>query len=81
MRLLHLHPTGDLRRGGHTCVATVDVELSEHVRLYGLRLLAMQDGRHMIFAPQSGARRTATFSPDMAKQITALAVEAWKDAA
>lgn len=81
MRLLHLHPTGDPGRGGHTCVATIDVEINEHVRLYGLRLLQMQDGRHMVFAPQSGTRRTATFSTDLARQITDLAVDAWARAA
>lgn len=81
MRLLHLNPTGDPGRGGHTCIATVDVELNENVRLYGLRLLKMRDGKHMVFAPQSGTRRTATFSNDMAKELTALAVDAWERAA
>tara|TARA_A100001391_G_scaffold12331_3_gene7264 strand:+ start:8241 stop:8390 length:150 start_codon:yes stop_codon:yes gene_type:complete len=40
--------------------------------------MRMADGRHMIFSPQSGKRRTATFSPDLAAQLTALAVDRWE---
>jgi hypothetical protein len=77
MRLLYLHPTRD-ERSGNTCVATVDVEFSDDIRLYGLRLMRMRDGKHMVFAPQSGQRRTATFSKQMAEQLTTLAVDAWE---
>jgi hypothetical protein len=80
MRLLYLHPVSD-DRGGHTCLATIDVELSADVRLYGLRLMRMRDGKHLVFAPQSGQRRVATFSPAMAEQLTAMAVEALRVAA
>ena len=69
------------RRDDDRCIATVDVELDEHVRLYGLRLLRMPDGKHFIYAPQSGQRRTATFSRPMSERLTALALEAFEVAA
>lgn len=75
MRILYCHPVND-DRGGHACLATIDVELSPDVRLYGLRLMRMRDGKHLVFAPQSGQRRTATFSVPMAERLTTLAVEA-----
>lgn len=77
MRILYCHPVND-SRGAHTCLCTVDVELNPEVRLYGLRLLRMRDGKHLVFAPQSGTRRCATFSPAMAERLTALALEAWE---
>jgi hypothetical protein len=80
MRILYCHLVDD-DRGGHTCLATVDVELNEHVRLYGLRLMRIKDGKHLVFAPQSGQRRTATFSLPMAERLTGLALEAWNSTA
>ena len=77
MRLLFLHPVND-DRGGHTCLATIDVELNEHVRLYGLRLLQMRDGKKLVFAPQIGKRRSATFSVALAEKLTAMAVAEWE---
>ncbi|NHT75079.1 hypothetical protein G8E10_04820 [Rhizobiaceae bacterium CRRU44] len=63
MKILYAHPTKE--KGDRTCVAFVDVELNEHIRLYGLRLIRQPDGNHVICAPQAGHRRTSTFSqPD-----------------
>jgi hypothetical protein len=80
MRILYCHPVSD-DRGGHTCLATIDIELSPDVRLYGLRLLRMADGKHLVFAPQSGQRRTATFSSALAAELTAMAVAAYEQVA
>jgi len=77
MRVLYLHPVAD---AGAQCLAFVDIELNEHVRLYGLRLLRKPDGAHYLFAPQAGHRRTATFSKPMAERLTSLAVEAYEKA-
>jgi hypothetical protein len=74
MKVLYCHPTRET--GSKDCVAFVDVELNEHVRLYGLRLVRQPDGVHFLFAPQAGHRRTATFSKPLAERLTALAVEA-----
>ena len=74
MRILYTHPTGET--GERACVAFIDVELNEHIRLYGLRLLRQPDGRHTISAPQCGRRQSSTFSKPMAERLTAMAVEA-----
>lgn len=74
MKLLYCHPTGEA--GDRACAAFFDVELDEHVRLYGLRLIRHADGRHTISAPQCGKRQSSTFSKPMAERLTALAVEA-----
>jgi hypothetical protein len=79
MRILYVHHVTE--GGGSQCMAYVDVELNEHVRLYGLRLLRKPDGAHYLFAPQAGHRRTATFSKPLAERLTALAVEAYEKAA
>lgn len=78
MRILHCHRVRDPKET--ECLAAVDVELNEHIRLYGLRLLRKADGNLFIYAPQAGYRRTATFSAPMAKRLTAMAVEAYEAA-
>ena len=78
MKVLYCHPTRG--RGQRDCLAFVDFELNEHIRLMGLRLIRQPDGRHMIYAPQAGQRRAATFSKPLAEHITALAVEAYEAA-
>jgi len=79
MRILYCHPLKE--NAARDCVAFVDVELNEDVRMYGLRLVRQPDGAHLIYSPQCGTRRAATFSAPMAKRLTALAVEAYEAAA
>jgi hypothetical protein len=43
--------------------------------------MRMKDGKYLVFAPQCGQRRCATFSVPMAEQLTAMAVDAWERAA
>jgi hypothetical protein len=74
MKILYCHPTRET--GKRDCIAFVDVELNEHIRLYGLRLVKQPDGNHMLYAPQAGQRRVATFSAPMAQRLTDLALEA-----
>ncbi|MDL2409969.1 hypothetical protein PY650_31005 [Rhizobium calliandrae] len=65
----------DEHSGGHRAVACFDLKLTDEVRLYGLRLLRMRDGRLLTFAPQSGYRRVATFAAPLAARITRLAAD------
>lgn len=77
MRLIQSHPiTPERDRKGHFCVGLVDVELSPDLRLYKLRLLRMRDGRHRIYAPYAGRNLAASFSPELAEKLTAMAVDA-----
>ena len=74
MRILYAHPTRG--RGEKECIGFVDVEVDADIRMYGLRIVRQADGRHLLYAPQAGHRRAATFSRPMAEKITALALEA-----
>lgn len=74
MRVLYARPTKE--KGDRACIAFVDIELNDHVRMYGLRLVRQPDGKHLIYAPQAGQRRAATFSTPLATQISSLALEA-----
>ncbi len=65
----------DEHSGGHHAIACFDLELTDEVRLYGLRLLRMRDGRLLTFAPQAGYRRVATFAAPLAARITKLATD------
>jgi len=74
MKVIYAHPIRE--PGKKNCIAFVDVELDEHVRLCGIRVFRKADGSHYIAAPQAGMRRTATFSKEMSQRLTALAVDA-----
>lgn len=80
LKVLYCHRVRNPR--STECIASVDFELNDHVRIYGLRLMKKADGRHFIFAPQAaGSRRVATFSDALSARLTALALEAYEAAA
>ncbi|MCD7109727.1 hypothetical protein LRX75_11830 [Rhizobium sp. DKSPLA3] len=55
-------------------LATFDLEFSNDVRLFGLRLMEAPDGRLLVYAPSAnGGRRLATFSPALSDKIAELA--------
>ncbi len=78
MRVLYCHKLKDAKQ--RDCVASVDVELNEHIRLYALRLVRQPDGSFFLYAPQCGQRHAATFSKPMAARLTELAVAAYESA-
>lgn len=78
MQILYAHRVEE--RGQRPCIGFIDIELDEHVRLYGLRVVRQPDGRHVTYAPQCGQRRSATFSREFAEELTAAAVAALGDA-
>lgn len=55
--------------GGRT-IAVFDVQATEHIRLFNLRLVETPDGRHLTYPPNAMGERTATFSPSLATEIT-----------
>ncbi len=73
MRVLSLTPAADPGGGSLKLAATFDLQISDTVRLYGLRLLEAPDGRRIVYAAQAGSRRTATFDPLLAERITNMA--------
>ncbi len=75
MRILNLEPvTG--HGGGMRVVAHFDLQLSDDVRLYGLRLMESPEGNRFTYAAQAGSRRTATFARPFAERVTAAASHA-----
>ncbi|MBM7045232.1 hypothetical protein [Rhizobium lusitanum] len=78
MRVLYCHKLKEAKQ--RDCVAFVDFELNDHIRLYALRLVRQPDGSFYLYAPQAGTRRTATFSPSLAGRLTELAVAAYEAA-
>lgn len=75
MRVLDLKPAVHPGGGTVRLVAEFDLELSDAVRLYALRLMEAPSGRHLVYAPNAnGGRRTATFSSAMATAITQVAL-------
>lgn len=79
MQVLYVRPNTEPDRGGTHCVATIDIEFSHDLRMYGLRLLRMADGQFRLFAPQAGTRKTATFAADTAARLTDMALRALED--
>lgn len=62
----------NLRRmpAGSRALAHFDLQLTEHVRLYDLAIKRGSNGGLRVWAPHSGARHVASFSPDLAIEIT-----------
>lgn len=76
MRILSLSPVAKPGGGSVKLIAEFDLELSSVVRLYGLRLMETPDRRRIIYAPNgNGGRRLATFSPELATEITKAAID------
>lgn len=71
MRILSIHPTH-----GAVAKARFDVEINEHLRLYGLILKYTSNGHPRTQAPRTNSGHSATFHPVLASQITAAAVAA-----
>ncbi|WP_221158290.1 hypothetical protein [Rhizobium sp. NLR12b] len=80
MKVLNLEPVAKRGGGSLRLLATFDLEPSNLFRLYGLRLLQAPDGRRIVYAAQAGNRRTATFDPAIAEQITKLASTLYDEA-
>lgn len=49
MKVLYCRKVKDPRSS--ECIAAVDFELNEHIKIYGLRLMKKADGKHFVYAP------------------------------
>jgi hypothetical protein len=69
----------DIRRddGAGATVARFDIELSEHVRLYNMRLVPARQGGYRVYPPSAFGSNVATFSPALTARIATLAVAAF----
>lgn len=79
MEILNIVPVAD-SGGGMRTIANFDLQLSDEVRLYGVRLLEAPDGNRVVYAAQAGSRRAATFARSLAEKITAAASQSYLEA-
>ncbi|MET4278715.1 MULTISPECIES: hypothetical protein [unclassified Bradyrhizobium] len=79
MKITFITPSPFDGGGGMREIARFDLQLSDEVRLYGLRLMQTREGRRLTYAPSSGGRRFATFAPALVDTITAAAISAFND--
>lgn len=71
MQILDIKPVANPGGGSVKIVAVFDLQLTDDIRMHGLRLMEAPGGRRLIYAPNgNGGRRLATFSPAMAAAIT-----------
>ena len=70
------HPGG----GTMTLVATFDLQITGDIRICGMRLLRAPDGRMLTYAPTAlGGRRSVTFAPSTAAEITEAAANIYSE--
>ncbi|KQR77596.1 hypothetical protein [Rhizobium sp. Leaf341] len=81
MKITEIHRTTPQPGKAVRAVAIFDLEVSDDLRMFGLRLMEAPDGRFLIYAPSAnGGRRLATFSPALSCQIADLAATELKGA-
>ncbi len=74
MKVTDIHRTTPQPGKAVRAIATFDIELSDDVRMFGLKLMETPGGRFLIYAPSAnGGRRLATFSPALSDKIADLA--------
>jgi hypothetical protein len=63
---------------GTKLLAKFDVELTDEIRLYNMKLIENHAGRRLTYASSSGGQRNATFSIELNEKITHAAVAAFE---
>lgn len=76
MHILSIRPAPP---GTGRTVALFDIALTNELRLYDVRLIQTEDGRYLSYAPNSHGRRTATFAPSLANEISRAASAALRE--
>lgn len=80
MRILDIKPAANPGGGQVRLIASFDLQLTDDVAFYGMRLCRTPDGRHVTYAPTAlGGRRSATFSRSLAEAITAAALQSYTE--
>lgn len=80
MKILSIKPAANPGGGTVKLVASFDLQLTDDVAFYGMRLCRTPDGRHVTYAPTAlGGRRSATFARSLAESITAAALQSYSE--
>jgi hypothetical protein len=72
-RIIRTERIHDTSRGRYKEVARFDVEVNNDLRLFDLRLFESNQGNFIVKAAPTWRGRSATFSPSLAREITAAA--------
>lgn len=67
--LLHILDVRPEPEGPGNTIARFDVALTDHLRLYNLRLARSRDGGLRVYSPSAFGRNTATFAPQLASDL------------
>ena len=78
MHILNIEPAA-FEGPGFRELARFDVQVTDQIRLFRMRLIEAPSGRRLTYAPSYGRQRLASFAPALSDQITALAVAALKN--
>ena len=76
MKIISCEPAWRAGNGRYKEIARFHVEISPDIRMFSLRLLEEPGGQRLVHAPEYSRGRCATFSPELARALTALASEA-----
>lgn len=76
MKILDIRPEPP---GSGRVIARFNVEISDDIRLFGLRLSERAAGGHAVYAPNAMGQRCATFSYPLVERIAAAALAALKE--
>lgn len=78
MKILRMDRARHVTSGNMKTIAFFDLEFDDRIRFYGMRLIEAPTGKRFSYAPSSGGQRLATFAPDLAAEITALAISSYE---
>lgn len=80
MKILNMRPAANPGGGAMRLVAEFDLQLTDSVAFYGMRLLRAPNGSHVTYAPTAlGGRRSATFARPLAEAITQAALTSYSE--
>ena len=66
-----MEPAANPGGGQMALVAHFDLQITDEIRICGMRLLRAPDGKLLTYAPTAlGGRRSVTFSPETSASIT-----------
>ncbi|MDN2582368.1 hypothetical protein [Aquibium sp. ELW1220] len=76
MKILAIRPAPP---GTGRTVAHFDLQLTDDIRMFGMKLVQAEDGRFLTYAPSSHGARAATFSTPLNDTITRAACAAFRE--
>jgi hypothetical protein len=80
MKITNLVPAANPGGGSMVVVAHFDLQITESIRILGMRLLRAPDGKLLTYSPTAlGGRRSVTFAPETTAAITEAATRYFQE--